>query len=173
MYPTPIHNTVFDSDKLRSFKIFFGLGDQGPYSLACSPTKLFPRVKNNIVFFYLNYVVVTFVVFVLCLLAFLMSPMSLVILLCLAAVWFVVLKGTGSEGFKVLGVTITRKEASFVLMIISGIVAFFAFQNVFWMTLGSSATLSLGHAVFRDAESHQLVVSDSEGLQTGTEFQQL
>jgi hypothetical protein len=26
--------------------------------------------------------------------------------------------------------------------------------------------------VFRDAESHQLVVSDSEGLQTGTEFQQ-
>ena len=162
---------VFDSDKLRSFSVFFGFGDTGPYSLIANPSKLCPRTKDNIVFFYLNYIVLTAFIFALSLLAFLMSPKTMIILALIAVAWFIVLKAT-EDGVKFLGMTITRKEASFVMMIISGIVAFYSFQSVFWVTLGTSSILSLFHALTRDASQHLMAEKNkSKPLEPDVEFQ--
>lgn len=162
---------VFDSDKLRSFSVFFGFGDTGPYSLIANPTTLLPRTKDNIVFFYLNYIVLIAVVFFFSLLAFLMTPKTMIILAIIAAAWFLVLKAT-EDGIKFLGMTITRKEASFVMMIISGIVAFYSFQSVFWITLGTSSFLSLAHSLTRDASQHQKAEKNkSKPLEPDVEFQ--
>ena len=53
---------VLDSDNLRSFSVFFGTGEESAYSLSCNPTVLCPRLKNNLFFFYLNYILVAAVV---------------------------------------------------------------------------------------------------------------
>jgi hypothetical protein len=162
---------VLDNDKLRSFSAFFGIGDESSFSIQLSPTKLCPKLKDNLVFFYLNYILLTAVVFAISLLAFLMSPQTLTILAILAVVWYVVLKAT-EDGFKVLGCTITRKETSAIMMIISGVTAFYFFQSVFWVSLGSSSVLAFVHALTRDAVEHQLAESKKQApLEPDEEFQ--
>ena len=100
-----------------------------------------------------------------------MSPQTLVILAVLAVVWYVVLKAT-EDGFKVLGCTITRKETSAIMMIISGVIAFYFFQSVFWVSLGSSSVLAFLHALTRDAVEHQLAETNRQApLEPDVEFQ--
>ena len=153
---------VLDNDKLRSLSVFFGIGEASAYSLILMPTKLCQRLWQNVTFFYLNYILLTAIVFAVSLLAFLMSPKTLIILVCLALAWFAMLRVTKEDGVKVLGLTITRKEGSAIMMIISGIVGFFAFQNVFVVSIGSSVFLALVHALARDASEHQLAESNKE-----------
>jgi hypothetical protein len=145
---------VLDSDKLRSVSHFFGFGDSSPYTLLFMPNTLCPRLKENLIFFYLNYILLTAVIFALTLIAFVMSPSTLIILGCLALSWFVVLKLT-EDGVKFLGLTITRKEASFIMMIISAIVAFNCFQSVFVVSLSSASFLAFLHAATREATEIQ------------------
>ena len=78
---------------------------------------------------------------------------------------------TKEDGLKMLGLTITRKEGSAIMMIISGIIGFFAFQNVFVVSIGSSAFLALVHALARDASDHQLEeMSKEKPLDPEVEF---
>lgn len=147
---------VFDSDKLRSFSVFFGIGEQRSFNIVLRPTNLLPRLKNNVLFFYLNYIILTFLVFLLSLLVFVLNPTTMIILAVLAVAWFVALKATTSDGFQVCGFTVTRKEVSALMIIISGVVAYFTFESVFWASLGSSSFLALLHAWLRDAAEHQM-----------------
>lgn len=147
---------ILDSDKLRSFSVFFGIGEDGAYSIALNPTVLCPRLKHNILFFYLNYILLAAVVFAITLLATMLNPMTLVILAVLAAAWFVVIRSTSEGSVKIIGITISRKTASLIMMIVSGIVGFFMVKDIFFITLGSSAGLALIHAFFRDASNHRL-----------------
>lgn len=147
---------ILDSDKLRSFSVFFGIGEDSAYSVALSPTILCPRLKHNILFFYLNYILLAAVVFAITLLATMLNPMTLVILAALAAAWFVVIRATSEGSVTIIGITISRKTASLIMMIISGIVGFFMVKDIFFITLGSSAGIALIHAVFRDASNHRL-----------------
>jgi len=148
---------ILDSDKLRSFSVFFGIGEDRAYSIALNPAVLCPRLKHNLLFFYLNYILLAAVVFAITLLATMLNPKTLVILAILAAAWFVVIRSTSeNSSTKVVGITITRKTASLIMMIISGIVAFFMVKDIFFITLGSSAGLAVIHAFFRDASNHKL-----------------
>jgi hypothetical protein len=47
---------LFDSDKLRPPSVFFGIGEEGAFSISLNPSVLCPRLKNNLFFYYLNYI---------------------------------------------------------------------------------------------------------------------
>eukprot|EP00522_Entomoneis_paludosa_P011372 CAMPEP_0172448812 /NCGR_PEP_ID=MMETSP1065-20121228/7748_1 /TAXON_ID=265537 /ORGANISM="Amphiprora paludosa, Strain CCMP125" /LENGTH=225 /DNA_ID=CAMNT_0013200401 /DNA_START=17 /DNA_END=694 /DNA_ORIENTATION=- len=146
---------IFDSDQLRSLTVFCGFGEGGSaFSVALNPTVLCPRLKNNLVFFYLNYILVTAIVFCIVLLATMLNPVSLIFLVALAFGWFVVLRATADGSTQVGPLTITRKVASGIMVVISVILAFFLVKDIFFVTMGSGAALSLLHAFFRDASQH-------------------
>ena len=63
---------------------------------------------------------------------------------------------------KVLCLTVTRKEASALMMVVSIVVGVFAFQEVFYYSIGCSAFLAFVHAMLRDASIHQ-VAAEGEG----------
>lgn len=151
---------VLDSDNLRSFSVFFGTGEESAYSLACNPTVLCPRLKNNLFFFYLNYILVAAVVTVIALLALMINPVTIIMVIVLALCWFAVIRSTSGDGL-VLGsgsgsgcLTISRKTATTVMTIITAVVLFFMVQKVFVITLSSSGILALLHALVRDATEH-------------------
>mmetsp|Transcript_196 Transcript_196/g.257 ORF Transcript_196/g.257 Transcript_196/m.257 type:complete len:210 (-) Transcript_196:126-755(-) len=156
-YVNSAKEKLLDSDKLRSFSQFFGIGEEKAFSFACA--SLFSRLKHNLFFFYLNYILLTALIFVITLLAAMLNPTTLLTLVCLAVGWFAVIRFTaeGEEGTPVAGgCSITRKQASFAMMVISGIVLFFLAKPIFLGSITASAVFSLIHAIFRDAEEHKL-----------------
>ncbi len=161
---------VLDSDQLRSLSVFFGIGESNAYSLVLMPNNLCQRLWKNIIFFYLNYILLAAMVFSLCLLSFLMSPKSIIVLACLAAAWFTILRLTANE-IKVACLTISRKEASVFMTLISIMVGLFAFEGVFVYSIGCSSFLALIHALARDASTHQLAESNkTKPLEPEVEF---
>ena len=128
-------NKLLDKDRLRSATVFFGIGESKSFSIACQPNVLFPRLKHNLFFFYLNYILLCAFVFVLTTLAVLITPKSLIVLGCLAVAWLFVIQSTKEGYFVVKGITVTRKQASLVMMITSGIVVFFLLKDIFWITI--------------------------------------
>jgi len=147
---------ILDSDNLRPFSVFVGIGEPSSFNVTLNPTVLCPRLKHNLFFFYLNYILLAAVVFVITLLATMLNPLTLIVVVALAAAWFVVIKAT-TEDVKFGCFTITRKNASLAMMIISGIVAFFTVKDTFFVTLGTGSALSLIHAIFRDSSKLKLV----------------
>jgi len=147
---------ILDSDNLRSFSEFTGIGEpNSSFNVTLNPTVLCPRLKHNFFFFYLNYILLAAVIFVITLLATMLNPLTLIVIVALAAAWFVIIKAT-TEDLKFGPLTITRKTASFLMMIISGIVAFFTVKDTFFVTLGTGSALSLIHAIFRDSSKLKL-----------------
>ena len=146
---------ILDSDNLRPFSVFVGIGEPSSFNVTLNPTVLCPRLKHNLFFFYLNYILLAAVVFVITLLATMLNPLTLIVVVALAAAWFVVIKAT-TEDVKFGCFTITRKNASLAMMIISGIVAFFTVKDTFFVTLGTGSALSLIHAIFRDSSKLKL-----------------
>jgi hypothetical protein len=141
---------IFDSDKLRSFSLFFGIGEETGFLPTIKPNILIPRVKNNILFFYLNYVLLASIILVITLFATMLNPKTLVMLAMLAISWLLVIKFTSGNGLEVGSFTISRANATTAMMLVSAIVLFFVVKDVFYVTLGSSAAFSLVHAILRD-----------------------
>lgn len=145
---------IWDSDELRSLSMFFGIGESNTFSIAINPTILCPRLKNNLFFFYLNYILLTAIVFCVILLATVLNPTSLIMLGALGLGWFVVLQAT-SEGSATMGpIEVSRKVACGIMVIISLFVAFFLVKDIFFVTIGSGVCLSFVHALLRDATPH-------------------
>lgn len=160
---------ILDSDKLRSFSDFFGFGEQGAFNVVLNPTVLCPRIKDNIVFFYLNYILLAAVIFLITLLATMINPSTIAMFICLAVAWFIVMKAT-AEDKKFGPITITRKNATFLMMIISGIVAFFVVKDIFFITLGSGSAFSLIHAIFRNGTKEKIDALSSSAVPNETEM---
>jgi PRA1 family protein len=91
---------LFSRQKLRSITIVFGIGEERPFYLEKMPTLLIARLKHNFQFFFLNYLVVTGVLFFLTMLT---SPRTLIGLGLLAAVWMYVVRQTQSGSMSVYG----------------------------------------------------------------------
>uniref|UniRef100_A0A7S4QI31 PRA1 family protein n=2 Tax=Ditylum brightwellii TaxID=49249 RepID=A0A7S4QI31_9STRA len=155
---------IFDSDKLRPVSVFFGMGEQGAWSISLNPVVLCPRIKNNILFFYLNYILLAALIFFISMLATFLNPKTIILSIGLAAAWFVVLKAT-AEDKKFGPITITRKNATFLMIILSGVAAFFIMKDVFFITLGSGSGISLIHAIFRDGAKERIEETTSEPQQ--------
>lgn len=156
---------ILDSDKLRSFAVFFGMNegnDFASWSFPFSPTVACPRIYKNLLFFYLNYLLLAAVILVLSTLALLISPQTLLAVGAILVAWLLLIRST-REGDLTIGANlkVSRKTASMILLIISGLVAFFMLKSVFFLTLGSTSTLAVFHAWTRNASKHHSV---SDGL---------
>lgn len=143
---------LFSRQKLRSVTIVFGVGEERPFYLEKIPTLLMARLKHNFQFFFLNYLVLTGVLFFLTMLT---SPSALIGLGLLAALWMYVVRQTQTGSMSVYGVSISQKNATMGLSIFSAIALFWLLSSVFWWTLFTSGMFMSVHAVLRDASMHQ------------------
>lgn len=143
---------LLNRQKLRSVAILFGIGEERPFYIEKAPSLLMARLKHNFQFFFLNYIVLTGLLFCLTMLT---SPMALIGIGCLAALWMYVVRQTQSGSMVVYGVVISQKNATLGLSIFSAMFLIWLLSNVFWWTLFSSGFLVCVHAVLRDASMHQ------------------
>lgn len=90
----------FKREHLRSPTIFFGIGEAKPFYLEKNPALLVPRLKHNVSFFYLNYSIMTAILFVL---TVLVSPSALIGMALLAFAWMSVIKSTENGELKIKG----------------------------------------------------------------------
>eukprot|EP00553_Chaetoceros_curvisetus_P001774 CAMPEP_0204616494 /NCGR_PEP_ID=MMETSP0717-20131115/3728_1 /ASSEMBLY_ACC=CAM_ASM_000666 /TAXON_ID=230516 /ORGANISM="Chaetoceros curvisetus" /LENGTH=198 /DNA_ID=CAMNT_0051629751 /DNA_START=13 /DNA_END=609 /DNA_ORIENTATION=+ len=146
---------ILDSDKLRSFTVFFGIGEgDASFSFPLNPTISCPRIKDNILFFYLNYILIAAVILVFSSFAILISPKTLVVVLGMLITWVVMIRATQDGPIKLGPIEISRKAASMIWLVICGVVAFFLLKSVFFVTVGSASILAILHAWTRDASKH-------------------
>jgi hypothetical protein len=82
------------------------------------------------------------------------------------AAWFVLIRATRGGSMNVCGLCeISRKSASFVLMIVSGVVAFFLMQDIFYVTLGSGSIFALIHAWTRNSSQYLFEQEESNAME--------
>mmetsp|Transcript_1462 Transcript_1462/g.3113 ORF Transcript_1462/g.3113 Transcript_1462/m.3113 type:complete len:242 (+) Transcript_1462:99-824(+) len=142
----------FKREHLRSPTIFFGLGEDKPFYLEKNPSLLMPRLKHNVSFFYLNYSILTAILFVL---TVLVSPSALIGMFLLAFAWMSVIKSTQDGEMKIKGVTISQKQAMLGMSAISALVLIYLLSHIFWWTMFTSGFLVGSHAALRDASMHK------------------
>jgi hypothetical protein len=83
---------------LRSISVCFGIGEERSFYVEKNPALLVARVKHNLQFFYLNYLLLTAVLFCLTLL---ISPQAIIGIGLLAALWMYVIKASQSGSLKI------------------------------------------------------------------------
>jgi len=143
---------MFNRDQLRSPTIFFGIGEEKPFYFERTPSLIVERLQHNVSFFYLNYLLLTAILFALTLL---ISPSALIGIACLAVGWVSLIRATKDGAFSFQGISLSQKHASLAMTIVSALVLFWLLKNIFWWTLGSSGLLVGAHSFFRDASMHK------------------
>jgi len=151
-YITSAKSKIINRDHLRPISVFFGIGEEKPFYLEKTPSLVVSRVNHNISFFYMNYILMTAVLFVLTLI---ISPGAIIGIGLLGIAWASVLKATNDGSVTFYGITITQKQASIVMGVVSGFVLIHVLSHVFWWTLGSSGCIVGVHAFMRDASMHK------------------
>lgn len=91
---------LLNRQKLRTITILFGIGEERPFYIEKAPSLLVARLKHNFQFFFLNYIVLTGLLFCLTMLT---SPLALVGIGCLAALWMYVVRQTQAGSMTVYG----------------------------------------------------------------------
>ena len=181
-YISQAQKQLFNREHLRSVSVFFGIGEERPFYVEKVPSLLMERLRHNVAFFYLNYMLLTAVLFVLTLL---ISPSAIIGIGLLALAWMYVIRTSNSGAMQIYGtlrrffetllcdtekpllfvpnyyiymfsgLAISQKQATIVMAIISVIVLLYLLSNVFWYTLFSSGFLSGFHMLLRDASMHK------------------
>jgi len=142
----------FNFSYLRSPKVFFGIGEEKPFYVERTVSLILPRVQHNMTFFYLNYMVITAILF---LLTVLINPMTIIAIGMLGLVWMVVIKTTSEGSVSIKGITVTQKQASIVMACVSVFVLIKILSGIFWWTLAASGVLTGAHGLLRDASMHK------------------
>ena len=138
-------------EKIRSPSVYVGLGEEKPFFIEKSPPLIMTRLKHNFKYFYLNYLIISIILF---LLTLLVTPTAVFGIGAIIALWFFTLKATESGSVTVRGVTIPQKPILVVLTVVSFFILSCVLSNIFWWTLFSSFLCGGGHAFFRDATMH-------------------
>ena len=99
-YLSTTSQQLFDRRKLRSITVVFGIGEERPFYIEKAPSLLIARLKHNFQFFFLNYMVLTTLLFCLTMLT---SPLTLIGLGLLGAIWMYVIRLTQSGSMTVYG----------------------------------------------------------------------
>jgi hypothetical protein len=99
-YLSTTSQQLLNRQKLRSVAVLFGIGEERPFYVEKAPSLLMARLKHNFQFFFLNYIVLTGLLFCLTMLT---SPMALIGIGCLAALWMFVVRQTQSGSMVVYG----------------------------------------------------------------------
>jgi len=143
---------LFNPAFIRSPKVFFGFGEERPFYMEREVALLGSRLKHNFGYFYLNYFILTSVLFILTLF---ISPGALIGIGVLGFAWVALIRATSSGSMKIGGIEISQKQASIVLSVISVVVLFYVLSHVFWWTLATSGFFVGVHAILRDASMHK------------------
>eukprot|EP00567_Pseudictyota_dubia_P018140 CAMPEP_0197439204 /NCGR_PEP_ID=MMETSP1175-20131217/6004_1 /TAXON_ID=1003142 /ORGANISM="Triceratium dubium, Strain CCMP147" /LENGTH=236 /DNA_ID=CAMNT_0042969075 /DNA_START=95 /DNA_END=805 /DNA_ORIENTATION=+ len=143
---------LFNRQAFRSPTVFFGFGEERPFYLEKNPPLLVERIKHNFSFFYLNYMVMTAVLFVL---TVIVSPSALIGMALLGAGWMSVIKATQDGHMEVKGIKISQKNATIGMSAVSVVVLFYLLSHIFWWTLFTSGFFAGAHGVLRDASMHK------------------
>jgi len=133
---------------IRSPKLFFGFGEEKAFFIEKDPPVLASRVKHNIKYFYMNYLILTAILFFLTLIV---SPGAILGLGLLAVLWVAVIRATSSGSVTIKGFTISQKNATIAMSILSFLILLKILSNVFWWTLGTSSIVVVAHSLFRDS----------------------
>jgi hypothetical protein len=91
---------LFNRQQLRSMTVYFGVGEEKPFYLEKSPALLLARLKHNLSFFYLNYFMVTAILFCLTLL---ISPSAIIGIGLLGLAWTYVIRQSSTGSLKIGG----------------------------------------------------------------------
>ena len=151
-YVMDTQKRLFNPQYLRSPAVYFGFGEEKPFFIEKNPALLYDRVKHNLTFFYLNYILITAVLFVLTLL---ISPSAIIGMGLLGLAWVSVMRATQSGSLNIRGISITQKQASIAMSVFSACVLFYILNRVFWWTLSTSGICIGLHILFRDASMHK------------------
>jgi len=144
--------SLFKREHLRGIAVFFGIGEERPFYVEKTPSLLVERLRHNITFFYLNYMILTGVFFCLTLL---ISPSAIIGIGLLALAWMWVIKASQSGSLTISGINIPQKTATLAMGVISIFVLLYLLSSIFWWTLFSSGFLIAVHAFLRDASMHK------------------
>lgn len=151
-YITVAKSKFFNRDQLRSITVFFGIGEEKAFYIEKVPSLIVERLRHNVMFFYLNYILLTTVLFCLTLV---ISPGAIIGIGLLGFAWLAVIRATAEGPIKLGPVSITQKQATICMAVISGFILLHLLSNVFWWTIGSSGCLTGFHAFLRDASMHK------------------
>jgi len=143
---------LFSRERLRTFSVCFGIGEERPFYIEKNPSLLIARIKHNVQFFYLNYLLLSALFFVL---TMFVTPSAIIGIALLGAAWAYVIKATQSGSLKIGSFAVSQTQATIVMGIVSAFVMIWILSGVFWWTLFSSGFLTITHASFRDASMHQ------------------
>eukprot|EP00934_Nitzschia_sp_Nitz4_P008137 Nitzschia sp. Nitz4//scaffold30_size153850//9938//10887//NITZ4_002757-RA/size153850-augustus-gene-0.65-mRNA-1//-1//CDS//3329547199//8127//frame0 len=146
---------VFNRQKLRSVTVVFGMGEERPFYLEKVPSLLVARLRHNVQFFFMNYVLLTALVFALFCTTLLLSPISIIKLALLGGLWVYTMRKTQSGFLQVGSVSISQQNVLIGLSLFTAVMLFLMLTSIFWYSLFSSGFLILAHAVMRDASMHQ------------------
>jgi hypothetical protein len=141
-----------NKDQLRSISVFFGLGEEKPFYIEKTPSLIASRVNHNLSFFFMNYILLTAVLFVLTLI---ISPGAIIGIGLLGLAWAYLLRVTAEGSVQLYGLNISQKQATLAMAVVSAFVLIRVLSHVFWWTLGSSGCIVGLHAFLRDASMHK------------------
>jgi len=143
---------LFNRQRMRSVTVCFGFGEERPFYVEKSPSLLVTRVKHNLSFFYLNYMILTGILFCLTLL---ITPSAIIGIGLLGALWAYVIRQTQSGSLVIARINVTQTQATIGLAVVTVFSLIWLLSGVFWYALFSSGFLVLLHAGLRDASMHQ------------------
>lgn len=143
---------LFSRERLRTVSVCFGIGEERAFYVEKNPSLLIARIKHNIQFFYLNYLLLSAVFFVLTLFV---TPSAIIGIALLGAAWAYIIRATQSGSLKIGAFAVSQSQATIVMGVISAFVMIWILSGVFWWALFSSGFLTITHATFRDASMHQ------------------
>jgi hypothetical protein len=92
--------TLFNRDHLRGIGVYFGIGEERPFYVEKTPSLLMSRLRHNVTFFYLNYMLLTAVLFCLTLL---ISPSAIIGIGLLALAWMFVIRASSTGSLQIAG----------------------------------------------------------------------
>ena len=145
--------SMFKREHFRGPTVFFGFGEERAFYIENIPSLLLDRLKHNCTFFYLNYMVITAILFCLTLLT---SPAAILGLAILVGVWFWLVRASQEGSIRInASISIPQKTAVLIMGGITVIALIYILKGIFWWTLFWSGLLIAIHAFLRDASMHK------------------
>jgi len=95
-----VKQNIFNRKNIRTPTVFFGMGEEQPFYVEKVPSLVTERVRHNFRFFYLNYAMVTTVLFCLTLL---ISPSAIIGIGLLGFAWVAVIRATSEGSVQIKG----------------------------------------------------------------------
>lgn len=149
---------IINKKYFRSIKEFFGIGEEKPFYLEKEKALIYERVQKNFNYFYLNYGALAVILF--CTSIF-FNLGNVFHLIGLAIAWAVVIKLTASGSFTFKNFSVTQKEASVIMAVISFFVLLSILKDAFWYAFFTSGVIMGVHALLRDTTS---LIGDQPGF---------